>query len=317
MSQAPTRQYLRVCQVITGKNGSGLQVEGLRVEFTITKTIGRAPNTAKIKIYNLSQATEGQIKGEFDEVLLNAGYQGASLLIFRGNIRHADAYRDGVNRILELDCADGDKDFRKAIVNTTLAKGTTTAQVVDHVIQQFETTTRGTIILASKARPRGLVLCGMARDVLDRVASEQDAHWSIQDGALHIVPVDKTLPSEAIVINSGTGMLGAPVRDDKGIKVRCLLNPRIKVNGKIWLDNNDFRDQVAKTKTTYPGAKPPKKSAKTKRSGTLARLDPDGIYKCFRVDHEGDTRGEKWETTIMCVALDAAIPSTRTATAAA
>lgn len=309
---APSLQWKRECQVIIGAGaaGLGLKVSSLRIEFKIIKTFGRTPNTALVKIYNLTPDHENQIKGEFDEILVNAGYQNASLLIFRGNIRHVFRYRDGNDHITEIDAADGDKDFRKTIVNFTLARGSSAAQLLDQVVGKFSTTKKGHTVVKDRRRLRGVVVSGMARDVLDQLAAESDAHWSIQDGVLQIVPVDSTLPTEAIVLRSDTGLLGAPEIDNIGITATCLLNPRIRVGGKVWLDNNGFKAKIARELETKPGAKPVKTK---KHRGEIARLDPDGVYKVYRLEHQGDTHANDWTTEVKCVGLDKAIPSGKVA----
>jgi len=301
---------MRECEVVIGvaSAGSGLSVRDLRIQFEITKTIGRVPNTCEIKIYNLSPDNEAKIKGEFDEVLVNAGYKGHALLIFRGNIRRTFRYRDGNDYIMQIDAADGDKDFRKSIVNTTLAAGSSSAQLLDHVVGTFSSTKRGHAVIKDRARLRGRVISSPSRDVLDDIAAESDAHWSIQDGVLEIVPVDSTLPTEAIVLRSDTGLLGAPEVDDKGIKAKCLLNPAIRVNGKVQLDNNDLRAKIKiehekKASTVTHRVT----SAKTKKE--LARLDPDGIYKVVKLVHKGDNRGSDWTTEVHCTALAKTIPA--------
>jgi hypothetical protein len=307
VSSGGVLQWKRACQVIigNGSTGDGLSVEQpLRISFKITKTIGRTPNTCLLKLYNLSQDSEDRIKGEFDEVLINAGYAGHAALIFRGNIRHNVSYREGNDRIIEIDAGDGDKDFNQTIVNTTLAAGTSTSDLIAHVLGNFTSTIRGQIVVKDKTRIRGRVISGMARDVLDDVARENTANWSIQDGKLHMIPTDSTLPTEAIVLTSETGLLGAPEVSDKGITTRCLLNPQIAVNGKVWLNNNSVKLRVRQQKLALPGAhKPMKKHAPHE----IARLDPDGVYKVFAIIHEGDTRGTKWETESHCVALSRVI----------
>jgi hypothetical protein len=305
---ASTLQWKRDCEVVIGKGsaGQGLSVKDLRIEFEITKLNGRVPNTAMVKIYNLTQDNENRIKGEFDEILINAGYVGASLLVFRGNIRHTFAYREGNDHIMEIDAADGDKDLRKTVVNVTLAAGSTAAMLLDHVVGKFSTTKKGYAVVKDRRRIRGRVVSGLASDVLDDIAAESDGHWSIQDGVLQIVPVDSTLPTEAIVLRSDTGLLGAPEIDDKGIKATCLLNPRLKVGGKVWLNNNDLKAKIAKELETKPGAKPVKTK---KHRGVLARLDPDGIYKVYKLVHAGDTRSTEWSTQVFCVGLSKVIPA--------
>lgn len=310
-----TLQWKRECKVIMGANtviggvtvGAGRSVEDLRVQFEITKTLTRTLNVAEVKIFNMSQDHEAQVGAEFDEILVNAGYQDASLLIFRGNIKHWHAYREGNDRILKIEAADGDRDIRLGFINVTLAKGTNTSHLIDKITGGFSTTKKGSIVIKERTRIRGRTLSGASEKFLDDMAKESDANWSITDGLLDIVRVDSTLPTEAVVLRSDTGMLGAPELSDKGIKVTCLLNPRIKPNGTVWLNNNDLKDKIAKAHERKPGAR----SAKAhKAHGQLARLDPQGLYKVFKVVHKGDTRGKDWQSEIYCKALPGIAPET-------
>lgn len=306
-----TLQWKRFAEVLIGNSaaGTGIAVRDLRIEFEVVKTIGRTPNTAMIKIRNLAPENEEKVKGEFDEVLINAGYEGSAVLLFAGNIRHTFRYRDGNDWIMQIDAADGDDDFRNSIVNAALAAGTTISQAVDKLVSSFKSTTLGHAILKDQKRLRGRVMSGPSRKFFDEIAAECDANWSIQDGRLEIVPVQSTLPTEAIVIRADTGMVEAPEIDNKGIKVKCLLNPRIRVNGKIQLDNNDLKAKIAQERDKKPGAKHRKPSKTAKKE--LERLDPDGIYKVYKVEHKGDTRGggKDWVSTTHCVALERSIPA--------
>lgn len=302
-------QWKRVCQVDIGRASGGehLRVDqDFKITFEVTKTVRHVPNTALIRIYNLSQELENLIKGEFDDVVINAGYQGDVRLLFRGNIRHTSAYPDGVDRILEIDAADGDKDYNEAFVNTTLGPGATTSHMVDALVRSFKSTKKGHVQVAEKTFIRGRVLFGDVRDHLTDLERANDANWSIQDGYVQIVPGDAYLPTEAILLTSTTGLLEAPAVDDKGIKTKCLLNPRIGANGKVQIDNNDIKLTIKKQRDSKPGAH--KKSPK-KQQAELARLDPDGVYKTYKLTHKGDTRGTDWYTEGCHVGLEKAIPA--------
>lgn len=299
------RQWKRHAQVVIGKAGSGLLVENLRVHFEVSKTVESAPNVAVIKIFNLSPINEAKIKNEFDEVLLNAGYEGALRLVFRGNIKHVYRYRDKSDYITEIEAGDGDKDFRSATMNETLAAGTTNAQLVDRAVGSFKTTggtTKGAVQINDRARLRGKVISGNTRDVLHDVARESGANWSIQDGQLVIVKANGVLPDEAIVITADTGMLGAPEINDKGIAVKCLLNPQLRVNGAIKLDNNGIKAKRQKAQAL---------GKKQEDQKEPVRLDPDGIYKVLKITHKGDTRGQDWVSEVECIGLDQPIPASR------
>lgn len=294
-------QYLRRAQIIIGSNGQGISVTDLRIEFKITKTLTPAPNEAVIKIYNLSQANQNLIQKTFKEVLINAGYKDSMRLIFRGNIKRVFHYRKGNDYITEIEAGDGDHDYRHAFMNLTLSAGTTDAQLLTAAVQSFSSTIMGTIgIDTTKQRSRGRAIFGSTRHILNTVARASNANWSIQDGALTIIGASAVSPTEAIVLNSETGLLSAPTLSDKGIEVKALLNPQFTVNGTLKLDNNNIRLKVH-------AAKEPKQNATAKPKAPI-RLDPDGLYKIIRFDHDGDTRGPKWITDIICIGVGQPIP---------
>jgi hypothetical protein len=301
--QDGSRQWGRVAQVLIGKGGTGLLVENLRITFEVTKTVDATPNAAVIKIYNLHPDNEAKIKTEFDEVLLSAGYHGAVRMVFRGNIKHVYRYREKNEIITEIDAGDGDRDFLGAVINETLAAGTTVNQLVDRAVGTFTGgTKKGVTQVDDRQRLRGKVVSGNTRTVLGNIARESGAAWSIQDGQLQIVKTNGLLPGTAFVLTSETGMLGAPEVNDKGIAVKCLLNPQIGANTAIKLDNNGIK---AKRQKALALAK------KIEKEKDPVRLDPDGIYKVLKVTHKGDTRGADWTSEIECIGLDQPIPATR------
>lgn len=295
------RQWLRYAQVVIGKNGSGISVDTLRIKFSVKKTIRHEPNTAVISIYNLSPNNVAAVKKEYDDIILNAGYEDP-LIVFRGNIKHVYHYKDGLDWVTEIHAADGDTDHRLAVINETLAAGTTNHHAIEKCVGTFKGgTTLGHVSLPVKTRTRGKVLSGSTRDTLHEVARDGGANWSIQDGELVIVGAQGTLPGEAIVVNSETGLLKTPEIDDKGISVTCQLNPRIKVNGALHLDNNRLRQKAKDDSQPQSGKKPA-------ASKDPVRLDPDGVYKVITLEHKGDTHGSEWESDVTCIGLDQPIP---------
>ena len=79
-------------------------------------------------------------------------------------------------------------------------------------------------------------------------------------------------------------------------------NPAIKPGGRIKLDNNDIKEEMRTLFEQAAGAKKPGVH-KDKKARSPVRRDPDGIYKVLVVSHTGDTRGQKWETELLCKAL--------------
>jgi hypothetical protein len=311
-------QWGRRCTIMIGKNDPTgkksspyLTVSDLRVTFEILKTIDKTPNSAKVSIYNLTDQHTNLIKKDYDEVIMMAGYQAADQMLFRGTIRHAYSYQEsGTDWITYIDAGDGDKDYQQAVISKTLAAGHTDNDWLNECGKAFLATggtKLGHMDVKGRARVRGRTYVGLTRDLITQIAKASDAHWSIQDGVLQIVAVDTTLPNQAIKIASNNGLLGAPEVTDKGITVKCLLRPALKVQGKIWIDNNNVRERARKASIYHKGG--PLKP--------LTRLDVDGVYKNFKVLHRGDTRGnsgEDWCSEVQCVGLTDAIPKLTGAT---
>lgn len=298
------RQYLRHAQVIVGKAGTGLLIENLRVSFEVVKDSQSAPNEAIIKIYNLNDEHQRQIRFEFEDILLNAGYLGSEMLVFRGNIKHVYRYRDKLDWITEVVAGDGDSDYRNSTINQTFAAGTSDAQMVDRICGTFKTTKKGAVQgVSSAGRARGKVVSGNNRGVLHNLARQNNCNWSIQDGQLQIIPVDGVLDTEAFLINEDTGMLGAPEQDDKGIKIKTKLNPLYQINGRVKLDNNNIKLKKKKISEALASER-----GSSKKTPDPVRLDPDGVYKIYKLTHKGDTHGTEWVSEIETVGLDSVIP---------
>lgn len=294
-----SQQWIRRIQVIVGDNpGNALSIENLRIKFEITKTIEATPNIANIKIYNMNDAHANQIENEFTRVIINAGYKDSFKTVFQGNIRHVFKYREKTDYIVEIDSADGDEAYRNSVVNVAVQKGTSSTNLIQLLASTMKDITVGTIMLPNTTKQRGATYTGHTRDILTHISKGNGANWSIQDGQLTIVPSNQYLPTQAIVVNSNTGLLTAPEISDKGIAVKTLLNPQFLINGAIQLDNNDIKLKIQRVpKGGAMGGK------RLKDNGPV-RKDPDGIYKIIRLDQKGDNRGDQFISELICIGLN-------------
>ena len=300
-------QFGRVCSLIVADNsGNGIELSALRIRFKVKKTDAQTPNKAEFRVYNITPETASKIQGEFTQVQFSAGYQQNSAIIFKGNIKQAFTGKEkGVNTYIDIVAGDGDKAYNFAVVNATIAPGATPADQVQTILRAMQKTdpgiTAGNITgLGTIGLPRGKVLFGMARDHLRRIAETTQTTWSIQNMQLQFVPQSGLLDqNQAVVINSNTGMIDAPEQTNKGIKVKCLLNPMLKIGGKIQLNESDIIAERVQKVDSKPG-----KASKYKP----AALSTDGIYRLLTVEHEGDTRDKPWYSNLVCLSVDSSAP---------
>lgn len=250
------RQFGRQFKLdLIGKNET-LVVNNLRVSFDIDKTINEKPNPATIRVWNLNRSHLNQIlSGEFAKVALSVGYQTLAQ-IYSGDITKVRVQRSDLDFVLLLECADGFTAYTQARVATTLKSGSDDEQILSELQKTLPDVNLGTIDVPNKRKlPRGKVMNGDTRELLNRLAKNNNADWSIQDGELLFLPRNKVLKSEAILISQETGMINAPEHTDDGLEVQCLLNPQLTVGGLIEVKSilEHFNGQYKIVKLLHTG----------------------------------------------------------------
>lgn len=242
------RQFGRIVKLSVGDGDETLVIEGLRIEFDIEATRVSKPNQATISVYNLSRHTRQRIKEEFTRMKLEAGYADNVGTIFLGELQTVVNKKNGVDVITEISVGDGTKAIQNSTANFTVDAGDDATQnAINGLIGTMEGISKGNIS-AAKDFPgalRSVVVCGNTKDELAKLGRKHDFEWSIQQGAVEITKNDAAI-NETIEISSESGMVGSPEMTEKGVMVRCLLNPAIRpnrivkvVSDFIEFDNNE------------------------------------------------------------------------------
>ncbi|OJS33028.1 hypothetical protein BK400_37290, partial [Escherichia coli] len=236
-------------------------------------------------------------------------------LIFDGEIRYTITGKDNpVDSFVLIQAADSDRAFATSITAQTLAAGYTVSDVNAVLMKDFNAngaTEGNTPAMPATVFPRGRVLFGMTRHLMDNVAEQCKADWMFVDGKREMVAKNEVV-HEAIKLNSATGLVGMPQQTiGSGVNVRCLINPNIRVNGLIELNqasvfrtvlgNNDIAmtqgritDQNNNGNITIEGT-----------TAQPASIATDGVYIVRGIMYTGDTRGQAWYMDMMCEARGA------------
>jgi hypothetical protein len=313
---ATSDQYLRKIGLVVTKPAqqgatpstalNGIDLSELRITFKTTQSDVQTPNTALIRVYNLSDQTANQIQREFTGVKLQAGYQnGAFGIIFDGTIKQVRRGRENqVDTYLDIYAADGDIPYNQTTVNISLAAGATEQDKLDAVTKAMGLPKGYVLDLPPAKSARGQVLYGMGHAHLSQIAEAAGARWSIQNGKLQMIPTTGYLPGTAVVLNSNTGMIGLPEQTEGGIEVKCLLNPNIKIAGLLQINNASIQQSLL-------GGKILRQPGRTNTTGFLPTLSNDGLYMVLVCEHEGDMRGQPWDSKLTCLGVDRTSPPSR------
>ena len=117
----------------------------------------------------------------------------------------------------------------------------------------------------------------------DALCYTDNKWWSIQDRKLQVFNHRHT-QQNVFVISEDTGMVDAPVEVNEGLRVRCLLNPKLRFDGVVKIESKHISEVAASA---------------------------DGYYRVLQIDLIGDTHGKEWFSDLICVAMsgDAAADS--------
>jgi hypothetical protein len=206
-----------------------LDVSALDLEFDILKSIKPTPNKCSLTIWDLNRDHRAQLLRRNKPnpasnniigipVQVQAGYRDNAPMLFQGDLREVGGGKDVADRKITLSGDDGGRAYREARISKTFTKGTPLSTICQQAcsamgIGQGNSARffSGVSIEASgNALPHTMTLSGSAAEQLTRVLSSVKLTWSIQNGALQILPNGTPLDQEAIEVSSSTGLLDSP-----------------------------------------------------------------------------------------------------------
>lgn len=259
-------------------------VTGMDFEFQVKRTLKPEPNTAQIRVYNLSESTRKSLEESFPgnkdaapvPVKLEAGYTGAVSQIYYGDVRNCQTVIDGPDVITMLDTGDKENALRTQRCQVPLGPGTTPAQALQAIATALGvglgTLASAQAGLASKglASLGRLRLSGYAATLLTDFCNSAQLEWSVQNGVLQILDIGGALQGTPVLLTPDTGLIESPARDNKGIvSATTLMIPDMRPGARVVFD------------AKYLG----------------------GFFRIIEVTTAGDTLGKDWFHHLRCEAL--------------
>lgn len=296
----------------------GIDLSNMRIIFQVHAMDTDTPPTAVIRVLNLAETTVQKIKKEFQGVSLQAGYvNGDYGVIFQGSIIRVRSGRiSNKDTFVDILASNLDAIYNFGVVNKTLKAGATLQdrlKAIQQSVNASQAASAGPSAFQQGLQygnipssfntggtlPRGKVLFGLARDHMTNVADTGGTTWSVgPDGKVNFYPLDNYPQSEAVVLNSQSGLIKIPEATQQGIEVKCLLNPMIKLGTRLQIDNASINTTINKSPIGFPAYAD---------FQFFANTSNDGFYKSIVVEHFGDTRGEgdeDWRSEIIALAID-------------
>lgn len=274
-------QYNRIASVTIGRPGAeALLIRGLRIVFDVQKTDAKEPNTAKVKIYNLSEASRNLIKKTGELLYLSAGYSSGDgeEILFIGDISdisHSFARPDIETTII---CTDGSREILEKRISVSFGPGASGIAAAMKILTAFE---MGNDLLIGSFRDKkyanGFSFCGRADVGLSKVASFLGLDWSIQNHEIKFIPGDGSDLARIVSLSPTSGLLGAPER---------MQGEERKRKGKAVVAKPGWKLTSLLRPKIIPGC----------RVMVTSEEISGAAFKVSAVSHSGDTNGNDWVT---------------------
>lgn len=297
VGQAPALQYSNYPK--PGLENTVQPPTGLRIHFEIEKNAIGSPNKGKIEVYNLSIGSRQAI-GKGTVLRLEAGYNGLTDLLFTGIVAPLGlkTERKDSNIVTTMECGDGESAIMLNKLDKAYPGGTTLAQVIGDLAVAMSAAGDGSpqgvaagiaVGIPDVTYGSGISIHGTCKDTLNKLLPPLGLRWSIQNGALTIVPLTAHNGSTAIIVASGvqsnpngpsffdinkaTGLIGTPSRNAQYTEFTSLLNPKLVPNAPVQLISEN--------------------------------TSLNGFYKIMQAKYEGDTHDNKWQVKCQCIPISA------------
>ena len=241
--------------------------------FAVRKTSKPEPNTCDIAVIGCADDTRHEFAtAKSLPVKLEAGYNGDNALLYLGEVRSGISFREGdADWTTKLETGDSEAQHR-AHISIPVGAKTDAATVLRAIARTMGVGEGNVNTAAALLKARGLTLHGAATVISDTAATvltdfcrSAGLEWSIQDGRLQVLDLNKALEQQAVLLSAEHGMVGSPKVDHKGVlEVTALLQPDLACGRKVYMRSQEIQ----------------------------------GLFRITDVEYKGNTAGQEWYATI-------------------
>lgn len=283
-------------------NDTEMDVSLLRCLFKTSYSMETpASQIGTLIVYNMNAATEKATIEEGFQIRVEGGYeQGQYGHIFTGDIIQVIRNReDGVDYRLEILAIRGVNTFDTQYSRATLAAQSTPRERVEAVCKSADVKIPvGNISenLPEQPLPRGKVIFGTPGKYLRDIAIANNAHFGLneEDKAEMKCITDEIPKGSVLYLKPTTGLVGTPRYTDNGIQIKMLLEPRIRIECLVKIDNELIQRQLVSVSNTKQGPK-------VNGVNQNLQFEKSGEYRVLSYAHSMDTWGDDWTTEVVAL----------------
>ena len=253
-----------------------------KMTFNVIVDFGGYVSYADIALYNLTQETVNTLLKRDASIGLRAGYADTIDFIFKGRITNVLRERNGPDTITRLIARGGTQPPTQQ-VNTTIGKDAPLTAIIEAcaTAMGYPLVIKSGDFSSITPYPRGYAMNGDPRVYLDKLANTHGFSYVLENDRIIVVGKDSFRDGSPYTVNQFNGMEGIPEITENGADVSLRLSPRVRIGGRI-----DIQSQLA----TF--------NFSNLYFNQIPESAGKGIYRVFRLNHNGDTWGDQWTTRV-------------------
>lgn len=285
------RNYRAEFEIGHRENGKRVADEVITISYPITCQFDinlgsyQAANAATFQFINLSPTIQAklwldrfEIGKKYVVIRFYAGYGETMPLVFQGYLQECLSERPSGSTewITTMNGFEGGHLYQYGFINTTIAKGTTLADIVNYMIEQDKDVKLGYITPDLPPLPRNRTFIGQTMDILGREYGGYEVF--IDKGKLNILGDNDVIPGEILVITDDSGLLGSPRRSNVFTEVTTLFEPGVRVGQAISIISDSmprFNRAYKLVQIHHKGVISAVDSGKLTTTMTLSMLEKD------------------------------------------
>lgn len=267
------QRYLRSVRVTVGDTAEAVLINGpqapedLLVRFRVKREATATPADGVIEVYNLQERTETRIRERGERVILEAGYGGTLSPIFDGDVRRVRRKREGLDRITRIFVGGSVAAQSRAIFMRSYEGAVAVRDIVRDGVAALGLTLGPLDLIPEDAVEVDFRYNGPARLMLTWRLHPLGIQWYEDSGVVRFSRFGMTEDDrlQGVLVSERSGMIGTPEVTDDGVKVRSLLDSRLRIDTRFRIESTEVEEASR-------------------------------VWKCVMVEHRGDNREGAFET---------------------